>query len=418
MIDPSDQPLTELAEDQQHSGVSAHKKYLLIAISVFMVLFLVGGVWFWRKLKPSDRYDGTSGSTLFDSSASGDHKDNLNPPVSTPNPLSVLLQSQVSPSPVPPNNQIVLPAIPFIKNLGSKTHVFQSFNNCGPASLSMALSHYGISATQQELGLTLRPYQQAQGNNDDKSVTLSELAAKAEEYGFVVYHRPAGNFKVLENLIAQDLPVITRTWLKAGEDIGHYRLVTGYDQDKKQLIQDDSLQGKQLTYSYDEFDGLWQAFNYEFLVLVPQEKVEIVESILGELGPVDSAWRKALSLAEDQLENNSEAVYPEFNKSVALYKLGRYQESIESYEKVASRLPSRMLWYQLEPILAYYKVGNFDTVLSMADQILNRDNRAYSELYQLKGLIYEQQGQGELAKENFAKAGIYNSSQFWKVNVL
>lgn len=405
MIDQLNQPITELVEDQQHLGVSAHKKYLLIAISIFIAAFLLAGWWFLHKLKPGDRYDDFRASEL--------QSDIGSTPTATSNPLSVLLQS-----PTPVSNQIVLPATPFIKNLGSKTHIFQSFNNCGPASLSMALSHYGITATQLELGLALRPYQQAQGDNDDKSVTLSELAAKAKEYGFEVYHRPAGNFKVLENLIAQDLPVITRTWLKPGEDIGHYRVVTGYDQDKKQLIQDDSLQGKQLSYSYDEFDQLWQAFNYEFLVLVPKEKVETVEKILDEINTQAQAWQTALMLAEQQLENDQSNIYAQFNKSVALYHLGQHEESIDAYEKVATKLPSRMLWYQIEPIMAYYKVGNFDKVIMVADQILNHDNRAYSELYQLKGLIYEEQGNKELAKENFDKATIYNTSQFWKVNIL
>ena len=49
-----------------------------------------------------------------------------------------------------------LPEIPYSKVLPTSYHVFQTFNNCGPAALSMALSHYGIKKTQQELGNELR----------------------------------------------------------------------------------------------------------------------------------------------------------------------------------------------------------------------------------------------------------------------
>src|SRR3989344_8765835 len=75
--------------------------------------------------------------------------------------------------------------IPNSKVLPGTYHVFQTFNNCGPAAFSMALSYYGINETQQTLGQMLRPYQNQVGDNDDKSVTLEELAKKGEEYGFI-----------------------------------------------------------------------------------------------------------------------------------------------------------------------------------------------------------------------------------------
>ena len=45
----------------------------------------------------------------------------------------------------------------------------------------MALSYYGVRESQQDLGRDLRPYQNPQGNNDDKSVTLAELAENKPE---------------------------------------------------------------------------------------------------------------------------------------------------------------------------------------------------------------------------------------------
>lgn len=308
--------------------------------------------------------------------------------------------------------------IPPAKTIPGGTHAFQTFNNCGPAALSMALSHFGITETQQTLGRSLRPYQNQQGNNDDKSVTLREVATKAEEFGLRAYLRPAGNIALIEAFIAEDIPVIARTWLEPNEDIGHFRVVKGYDQSRQILIQDDSLQGKDLSYSYADFEELWAAFNYEFLVLVPTEKQATAERILGSLGSEQQAWESALGLAEEQLQVNKNDVYAAFNKSVALYYLGRYQESVEAYEQVENRLPSRMLWYQLEPVLAYYRLGDFARVNQIADRILANQNRAYSELYYLKGLIYQQQGLENEATAAFADAERYNQSEYWKVNVL
>src|SRR3989344_2491877 len=90
------------------------------------------------------------------------------------------------PSPAP---KVGLLTPPSKKVLNSNYHVFQSFNNCGPAALSMALSYYGINVSQEVLGQALRPYQVPGGNNDDKSVTLEELAEKSKEYNLVPYHR-------------------------------------------------------------------------------------------------------------------------------------------------------------------------------------------------------------------------------------
>lgn len=329
---------------------------------------------------------------------------------------AVTYEREATPLPIPSLSPSPRPR-PEVKILTNGTQVFQTFNNCGPASLSMALSYYGITVSQQTLGRELRPYQHPQGDNDDKSVTLSELSKRAEAFGLVAYQRPAGDIEMLEKFIAEEIPVVTRTWLKPNEDIGHYRVVKGYDQTTQELIQDDSLQGKNLRYSYQEFLRMWEAFNYEFVVLVPSHKQEIVEQILGERLDEISAWELALKLADNQIKTDPGNMYAHFNRSVALFHLGKYQESVEAYEPVSAKLPSRMLWYQIEPLLAYYQLGDYEKVLAESTEILANHNRAYSELYYLQGLIYQQQGQPDLVETAFARAEMYNSTQYWKNNL-
>ncbi len=296
------------------------------------------------------------------------------------------------------------------KTLSNNYHIFQSFNNCGPAALSMTLSYFGINVSQQVLGQELRPYQNSIGDNDDKSVTLTELAEKSKEYNFIPYHRPNGDIEKIKLFISYDIPVITRTWLKENEDVGHYRVIKGYDDLNKTIIQDDSLQGKNLIYSYSGFNAIWKKFNYEYLVLVPSDKKQIAEAILKEEANAKNSWRKAAENARSELKQNTDDVYATFNLSVALYNIGDYRNSVLEFEKVKDRLSFRTLWYQIEPIQAYYELGQFDKVFQITDQILNNHNRAFSELYIIRGDIYLKQNNKEAARSEYEKAVFYNKN--------
>ncbi|OGC69592.1 hypothetical protein A2415_03390 [candidate division WWE3 bacterium RIFOXYC1_FULL_39_7] len=300
--------------------------------------------------------------------------------------------------------------MPSSRTLQVGSHAFQTFNNCGPASLSMALSYYDIKIDQLTLGQDLRPYQNARGDNDDKSVTLQEMASRAEKEGFIALHRPNGNMDLLQKFIAIDIPVITRTWLKENEDIGHFRVVKGYDKTRNILVQDDSLQGKDLEYTEDEFDVIWKKFNYEYLVLIPASKESLAREILGDNYEAATAWRNAVEMAQTELELNPDDIYARFNKSVALHNIGEYQKSVDEYEQVATRLSPRTLWYQIEPILSYYRIGEYDKVFEITNNILNNHNRAYSELYVVRGDIYYDQGDMIKAKEEYEKAVYYNKN--------
>lgn len=332
--------------------------------------------------------------------------------LSSAQPMTDTLEVRASSLPTP----TLLP-LPSQKTLSGGTQVFQTFNNCGPAALSMALSHLGIRRSQYELGQQLRPYQHPQGNNDDKSVTLKELAQKGSELGLVAYHRPAGSVEMLQRIIALDLPVITRTWLKEGEDIGHYRVVTGYNELNQQLLQDDSLQGADLWYGYDAFESLWEAFNYEFLVFAPPDQALAVSEALGELADEQRAWEIALARSQTAAQKNPTNAYVAFNQVVALVHLEKYAEAITLFEAIEPKLPDRMLWYQIEPLVAYYRLGQTDQLVRRADLILNNQNRAYSELYYLKGKVSEAGGDSTGAATHFAQASRYNSAPYWRTNV-
>lgn len=317
------------------------------------------------------------------------------------------LLKQDTPTPTP---GITLPPLPATYIIPGRTHVFQTFNNCGPASLSMLLSYFDVAASQNELGEILRPYQIPRGDNDDKSVTLSELAEEAQARGFIAYHRPGGTIETLKQFIAHDMPVLVRTWLKPGEDIGHYRLIRGFDDVSGEIIQDDSLQGKNLRYTYDALLSLWQPFSYEYVVIVPPDKTSVALAILGEDSNEQVAWERAKDKIQEELNKDPENMYSLFNMSVVMFHVGDYRQSVSYFEKVETRLPFRMLWYQIEPVEAYFRLKQYERVLGLSDKILNNQNRAFSELYYLRGLIYKDKGNADAARTEFELAVRYNKN--------
>jgi len=321
--------------------------------------------------------------------------------VSVTNDQPVIGQVSLAPTPTPIST-------PTAYEIPMRTHAFQRFNNCGPASLSMALSYFDVYVSQEELGRELRPYQVPNGDNDDKSVTLDELRKKAADLGFATYHKPNGSIELLKAFISQGIPVVTRTLTKPEEDIGHYRVVRGYNQTA--LIQDDSLQGKGLYYSYNDFLTLWKQFNFEYLVILPKEKEYLASQILGENIDEKTSWKNAAQRTEQVLAQNPNDTYARFNLSVALYYSGSFERAVQEFEKVEASLPFRTLWYQIEPILAYYETGNYDRVFDITEEILTNQNRAFSELYIIRGDSYKAKGDFQSAKEEYEKAVYYNSS--------
>jgi Peptidase_C39 like family len=304
----------------------------------------------------------------------------------------------------------LLKPLPVSQLLQNDYQVFETWNDCGPASLSMALSYFGIHQSQATLAQELRPYQNDQGNNDDKDVTMDELAAEARKFGLLAYHRPAGTMGIMKRFIANGMPVIAETVLTKDDDIGHFRVVKGYDDTTVSLTQDDSMQGHNVTFTDSDFNVMWKKYNYEYLVLVPRDKQRVAEAILGQDLNPRTAWARAASIDRASLATNPADIDSRFNLSVALYYVGDYLGSVREFERVQSSLPFRMLWYQIEPIEAYYRLGDYQKVFTLSDTILNGGNRAFSQLYIIRGMIDKKQGNLAAARAEFENAVFYNTN--------
>lgn len=306
--------------------------------------------------------------------------------------------------------QVVLKEIGEEKILSPPKQVYQTFNNCGPATVSMILSYYGISKSQQEIGEQLRPYQNPRGDNDDKTIFPQEFADYIKGLELLSYYRVAGDLELLKLFISNDFPVVVKQWLHKGEDIGHFRIVRGYKESEKFLITDDSYDGPNRKISDEDFLNLWQPFNYAYIVVAPEDKREVVEAILAERTNSDFAYNRAVEISLKELEEDPNSIYPLFNLSTSYYHLRDYQKSAEYFEKVEGKLPRRMMWYQIEPILAYKELKNYERVFELTTKILTTGNLAFSELYQIRGEIHLEQGEIGEAWGQFERALRYNEN--------
>jgi len=302
---------------------------------------------------------------------------------------------------VQPGDKALLP--------GTKV-AYQTFNNCGPATLSMILFYYEVYKTQKELGDEMRPYQHSKGDNDDKTIFPHEFIVWVEKFGLKALYRPNGSIQLIKLLTANGIPVVVKTWLRPNEDIGHFRIVRGFDEGAKVIIDDDSYFGPNRKISYFEFMSMWQPFNYAYIPVYKPEKEETVKAILGEDLDSKVVYQKAVDRAKREAELDSENVYPIFNQATSYYHLGEYEKSVAEFEKVESRLPRRMLWYQIEPILAYEELKNYDRVFQISNWLFEHGNRAFSELYQIRGKVYLEKGDKEAARREFELALEYNQN--------
>lgn len=290
--------------------------------------------------------------------------------------------------------------------LQSSYHIYETFNNCGPATLSMILKYYNIEKSQKEIAEVLRPYQHPRGDNDDKSVSFTEFNDYVNNLGLTGVYKVNGDVNILKRIIANNVPVVTRNWLNEKDTIGHFIILKGYNDKTQEFTFDDSYYGPNKTISYNTLLKLWQPFNYEYFFVTKPEKLDLAKQIVGEFDD-KKLYENSIKRADEELEFDSNNIYPYFNKSTAYYHLGDYAKSIENFEKVESRLPNRMLWYQIEPIQSYYEVKNYNKALMLIDKTLKTDNRAFSELYYIRGQIFEKQNKIEEAKVEYKKALIY-----------
>lgn len=349
----------------------------------------------------------------------------------SPTPLPVAIQYATSdanpeaetvmptPSLVPTPTATPWP-IPPTARMAGFTHQYQEWNNCGPATLAMALTFFGVNRSQQETGRALRP------NPEDRNVTPEEMANYVNNSTeLLAISRVNGNRELLQRLLSNNIPVIIEVGIDPPGEYrwlgwyGHYLLPVAYDEATEQFWVYDSWLGTSEVpqtnadpngriMTYQELDTYWPQFNRNYIVLFRPEQQALVNELLGEQLNDDIMWYD--SLAQAQLDASREPINPFywFNLGTTYNILGDYEKAAAAFDQArAIGLPWRMLWYQFGPYEAYYQVGRMDDVLLLTETTL-KDRPYFEESFYYRGLAEEALGNIQAARENFEKALAFN----------
>ena len=280
------------------------------------------------------------------------------------------------------------PAQPAVEMTGYR-HMWQTWNNCGPATLATNLSFFDHYVEQAEVASVLKP------NPDDKNVNPDEMIAYARAQGFQARVFVNGNFERLRLLLSNGVPVLIETWLERepGDGLGHYRLLVGYDDSTQEWIASDSYvnaevrNGKYagIRVPYAKMDRDWGVFNRLHVVIYPDSLAPVVQAIIGQDMSQSTMWQNALSRFQNEIRANPEDPYAWFNLGTTLNTMGQYDQAAIAFDQARTLgLPWRMLWYQFGPFQAYYETGRYEELVGLAEATIEAGGRI-EEVYYWKG---------------------------------
>jgi tetratricopeptide (TPR) repeat protein len=315
---------------------------------------------------------------------------------------SATVAPSATPSPVPPTPT----PIPTQFSITDITHVYQKFNNCGPASLTEELTYWGWKGTQADAALVLKPKQ------DDKNVSPAELYAFLLTQGYDAYIRMGGNMDLLKRFIAAGYPPLVEKGFDVPDKgwMGHYGVISAYDDKLGVFTIQDTYLGPNIKMTYAEFERNWRAFNFIYLIVFPAgtERDAEVVSLLGEMADLDHSYRVALAHAQAEAPQLSgqAAAFAWFNVGTSLTYLQDYNGAVAAYDQARKiGLPYRMLWYQFGPYRSYYLTGRYRDVVDLAKFAIDSANiPAIEESYYWRGMAEQALGQREPAIADYREA--------------
>ena len=296
-------------------------------------------------------------------------------PTSTPAPTAT---ATITPTPIP--ETFILGGIKY-----EDQH--NRWNYCGPANLSMALTYWGWDGNRDVVGEYIKP------GDKDKNVMPYEMEdfVETQTSGLDALTRMGGDIDLVKRMIAAGFPVLLEKGYyeydytgKLGW-LGHYQFVNGYDDSQEIFIVQDTYVegGKDFEISYQDIIDGWRSFNYTFMIVYPQERVE---EVLATLGPwADPVWahNHALEIAQSEIQvlTGIDQFFAQFNAGTSHVNLQQYADAAPAFDRAFNLYanltaddetrPYRIIWYQTWPYWAYYYTGRYQDVINLADTTLN-----------------------------------------------
>jgi FimV-like protein len=141
---------------------------------------------------------------------------------------------------------------------------------CGPAALTNVLRYWGRPADQASIGRAVFDRR--------RSGTLAgDLILWARQAGLSATSR-SGSRDDLRHWLAAGLPVIVLQDLSPRDRRGHFRVVVGYSDVKRQFLICDCTESAVCSLDYDQFDDLWFHFENWYMLAAPADRAGTTSS--------------------------------------------------------------------------------------------------------------------------------------------
>jgi tetratricopeptide (TPR) repeat protein len=265
--------------------------------------------------------------------------------------FGLLLSTSVSAQPASNRAAFSLPG-----NLGFE---YQRRNNCGPVTAKMLLSLYGIRISQASIAAALK------GSYNDKNVTVPELTSFLERQGLRTVRRWLLTPALLRRVLRAGFPVITHQTQSPKDDIGHFRVVHGFDAGG--FIVGDSMLGPKVRYSDADFERMSRPYNFEFVMAFRPAQANRVALLLGKDWSRESNLERLRTRSEARVGAVPSDAFAWWGLGVSRLLLGLPKAAAAAFDQaVLVGLPAKHFWYQPEAFTAWNRAGAFETTRRVA----------------------------------------------------
>ena len=218
--------------------------------------------------------------------------------------------------------------LPARADVGPMRHLWQTLNNCGPASVVMALSTLGVDADQEIARLALRGPDLRRGMGPGPvDPWVNDL------YGLRSISRVNGTIELMKRLVANGFAPMVTQWMQDPtiSRIAHWRTVRGYDDDLAVFYVNDPMLGANVPLTYEWFSANWQPFSYRWMVLYRPDDQGRLQQLIGldwtESGMRDRFYARAKADAYAQDTSAAWLTYGE-----AAYQDGWFAEAVAAFD--------------------------------------------------------------------------------------
>ncbi len=287
------------------------------------------------------------------------------------------------------------------------THAYQTWNNCGPATLAMALSYFGWAGTQKDTAAFLKP------DPEDRNVSPDQVITYVRSQGYHAMLRSGGTLDILKAMLHAGLPVLIEKGFEPDDKLGwmgHYLLIVGYSEPRQEFVAMDSYLGPSQSAPFAETDRYWRQFNRTYIVIYETADQELmVSQLIGSSASDAAMHQNAMAAAQAEVAANPQDAFGWFNIGTNYEAMGMHAEAAAAYDRARQLgLPWRMTWYQFGWFEAYLATGRYDDVLALADATL-KSNPYSEEMYYYKGRMHAARGELDAAREQYQLALQHNA---------